>query len=217
MRTTRKTAPIVIATVLALGVVGLTSCTRSSSSPASPSASSGPKATAKQPPPSSTAVTPTPSALPRGSIPVAGYQPAAVAEVVNFVEQFARAAMSGCGPQALRALEPSMTPALYAASVKSTTPIVLTFEPPTIMSPKCVTSQTLSGGTVAAGPVVKHVPSIRVAVTVAEGLKVSTTTNPKTFKSITATRRYTVDVLPFGKNWQVTNVITSQSKVTVGK
>jgi len=153
-----------------------------------------------------------------GSIPVAGYQPAAVAEAVGLAERFARFAMSGCGSAMLPVLESMMTPALYEASVKSSKPpVYLTFEPPTIMSRDCVTSQDLSEGSVGRGPEVKGVPSIRVAVTVTEALKVSTTTDPTTLKPVTVSRRYTIDVLPFGKDWQASDVKTSDSKVIAGK
>jgi len=110
-----------------------------------------------------------------------------------------------------------MTPELYAASVKTPSRVVLTLDPPMVMSAGCVTSQDLTDGSVAEGPVVEGLPSIRVAVTVTEGLKVGTTTSPKTLKSITVNRRYTLDVLPFGKNWQATNVITGNTVVTPGE
>ena len=184
MRTTRRATPIVIATAVALGVVGLTGCTTPSSS-SEPEPTGSVKATKTPAPP-----TPTTNAPEPGSVAVAGYKPADVAEAARFAEQFALAAMSGCGQLSVLGLQHLMTPALYKAALKNPQSwTVLALNPPMVMSAGCITSQDLSAGDVTRGDPVSGMPTIRVGVTVTEGLKVGTTSSPKTPKSVTVTRR----------------------------
>ncbi len=207
---------MVIAAAITLGVVGLTGC----GTPDSPAALTPTKAAKATTPttsaPSTKAVTPTTKAPEPGAIAVAGFKPAVVGTANRFVEKFALAAMSGCSPKSLPNLQGMMTPALYRSALTSE-PFILTFDPPWVMSPGCVTSQTLSAGRVSAGRVWSGVPTVRVAVTVTQGMKVSTTSSPKTLKPFTVTRRYTVDVLPSGTDWLAHRVSTGNTTVAGGK
>lgn len=211
MRTTRKVTWVVTATAFA---VGLTGC----SSAASPSLSNASRPTrVDTPAPSATAATPTTKAPEPGSVAVAGFKPARVASAARFAEKFALTAMSGCTPDSLPAVQSLMTPSLYQTAAKTPKVVILTFDASTVMAPGCVTSQKLTDGSVSPGDVVNGMPSVRVAVTVTEGLMVGSAASPKTLKPYTVTRRYTVDVLPSGTDWLAHAVTTSNTTTTEGK
>lgn len=164
------------------------------------------KATATTTP---TAATVTTTAPEPGSVAMAGFVPARVASAARFAEQFAKAAMSGCDAGSVAGLQHLMTPALYRIASKNPKSFtVLTLGPTMAMPAKCVISQSVSDGEISPGEVVAGMPSIRVAVTVTEGLNVNTTASPKTLTQITVIRRYTVDVLPSGTGW-LANVVTT--------
>ena len=212
MRTTSKATWV--ATALTVAAVGLTGC----ATPAGPSRLNASRPTTAATPEPSTTPTQTTKPLPPGGAAVAGYKPANVVKARKFAEAFALAAMSGCDTGSVEGLQHLMTPALYKAALKNPKGwTVLTVDPPMVMSPGCVTSQTLSAGEVSRGDPSNDMPSIRVAVTVTEGLNVGTTTSPKTLKPVTVSCRYTVDVLPSGTEWLALKVKTSGYNLTTGK
>ena len=209
MRLTRKTVSIVAA--LALGAVGLTGC-GTLSKPSVPKPAQALKAA-----PSTSATAPT-HTLPPGSVAIAGFQPERVASAARFAEKFALAAMSGCDTASVQGLQHLMTPDLFRAALKNPQSwTVLTLDPPTVLAAHCVTSQKLTAGRLSEGVRKNGMPSIRVKVTVTEGLMVGTTASPNTLKPATVTRDYTVDVLPSGTKWLAQTITTSATSLTMGK
>lgn len=218
MKTTRRATPVVVAAVITLGVVGLAGCSEASSPTGPTKAAKTATPTTPTTPTLPTMAAPTTKGPEPGSVPVAGYKPTDVAKAVKFAEQFALAAMSGCGAVSVRGLQHLMTPALYQAALKNPKSwTVLALNPPMVMSQGCVTTQALSSGQINRGRPSRGMPSVQVAVTVTEGLMVGTTTSPTTLKPVTVSRRYTVDVLPSGTGWLATNLETGDTTLTTGK
>ena len=207
MRAPRKVTPIVMAVALSLSVAACSGADKPGALPT--------RAVKTTAPATPTVPAPTTKAPEPGSVSVAGFTAPHVATAARFAERFALASMGTCSPDSLPALQSMMTPGLYKAALKQS-PFILTIAPPTVLSAGCITSQKLSDGDISVGRVWNSTPTVRVAVTVTEDLKVSTKSKPKTLRPITVSRRYTMDVLPSGKSWLVQSVSAGDTNFLKG-